>query len=604
MECYEPVTITFELSTMPTLDDLDLYRGVYEYRDEASGEAYDVYYIPDFEELKTGRLSFNTYHFSEYELKKLTQDEAYKYAAHLRAVEKYTFSSGIESAYVNKVTENLVDSVVQTLDLDDSAMSGKLQFALSNTGNMYTISKANRNGDSETTISTITDVIVRTFVKEADSKIPGLSYLEATAGTIPKVWDDIVNKGDTNAARLAVAEAIEAIFKNNRMDADNVFHSYMFKTQADRIANTNDKYAELVLIWDTADSDYAGRKAVLQYIEEHYMNAELSRDKVEIPIRRSYKLVLYGMDREEITSGVTYTSGNEEIATVDSDGLIKGISMGSTTVTADYAGNTYNCMVSVTEGDVEPQQDISLYILGTTKLNAYGLADWTKTTDIKWYTNSSLVSIDGEGNLTAGANPGTGKVYAYLKGEDRLLVWNVEVKDVTLSVSNTQLDIEDYTYIRIDGWNPRMSEEGIDWTIDEEMLHITETTPASCYVRAQCIGVTTVKVYIHQLERELSQKIRITGTPRIQYKRNRIGDVYTVFSLEHVKSDAGVVWSVQQPDEYVDFEEDPNGNGIIVTKTAKAYSSLSSVQFDELNIVVTVSYGGFTYYRTITSNDL
>lgn len=768
----EPVTITFELTERPTMYDLDLYRGVYKYRDEATGEAYDVYYIPDFDELKEGKVSFTTYHFSEYEPKKLTQDEAYKYAAHLRAVEKYTFTSGMQGAYVDGITKNLVDNVLTSFNLDDSALGSKLQYALSNTGNMYTISKAIKEGKTDTAISTITDVVVRTFVKEADSKIPGLSYLEATAGAIPEVWDDIVNKGDTNAARLAVAkaiteanpiaqyvqfcnelveatadiwvdvnmeemfkaycgenvkyragssagegdldilmtaysgafkgymlqkrkaycktrgislydlehnypdelkmvndmiirgirkdfenrkaqldaikkedeknaaivdsfvkhhllerdldkfdteltcrervdrlfdirESIEIILKNNDMDPDNIFGSYMFKTEADRIANTNDKFAELVYIWDAADTDAEGRKAVIKYIEERYFNAYLSREKVTLPMKKSYQLSLYTMNKDRIVKGVTYSSDDRDVATVDNDGRIKGKSVGMATITVRYREKTYYCYVSVTENEPEVQPEVEMYILGRERLNTTGLIDWSITGNVKWYSNSPIVSVDYNGEITAGEEPGVCTVYAFLVGEDRLLSWKVTVKDIELKVTKTSMNIGEYCFVDLLGRHSDNSiiEEGIEWTVDEEMFVFSDGSPeANRFVlKADCIGETTIKVYIHRLDRELSCKVKVSGTPQITKTVNNVGSYYYIISLQHVKSDAEVFWYVDQPEEYFDVTEDVNGNGIILEKTALANEKSSEIR--ETSITITATYKGFTYHRTYVCGD-
>ncbi|MGN0411266.1 MAG: Ig domain-containing protein [Candidatus Fimousia sp.] len=48
-----------------------------------------------------------------------------------------------------------------------------------------------------------------------------------------------------------------------------------------------------------------------------------------------------------ITKNITWTSGNKSIASVDSAGKVKGISKGSTIITAKYDGRKYQCTVKV-----------------------------------------------------------------------------------------------------------------------------------------------------------------------------------------------------------------------------------------------------------------
>lgn len=52
---------------------------------------------------------------------------------------------------------------------------------------------------------------------------------------------------------------------------------------------------------------------------------------------------------EAIFSGVTWTSGNNSIATVDNNGKVTGVAEGKTTITAKYDNETANYEVNVTE---------------------------------------------------------------------------------------------------------------------------------------------------------------------------------------------------------------------------------------------------------------
>ncbi|WP_017815412.1 S-layer homology domain-containing protein [Paenibacillus shenyangensis] len=52
-----------------------------------------------------------------------------------------------------------------------------------------------------------------------------------------------------------------------------------------------------------------------------------------------------------ITSGLHYTSSDERIATIDSNGVITGRSKGSADITIEYAGKTFTIRVNVTEKD-------------------------------------------------------------------------------------------------------------------------------------------------------------------------------------------------------------------------------------------------------------
>lgn len=54
----------------------------------------------------------------------------------------------------------------------------------------------------------------------------------------------------------------------------------------------------------------------------------------------------------DVTSEASYTSSNEDVATVSSGGLISSTGPGEATVTATYNGQSGTCAVTVTEPDI------------------------------------------------------------------------------------------------------------------------------------------------------------------------------------------------------------------------------------------------------------
>ena len=70
-----------------------------------------------------------------------------------------------------------------------------------------------------------------------------------------------------------------------------------------------------------------------------------------IMVNDTHKTVLTVMfsDRssQDLTSQATYTSSNTAVAAVNAAGVVTGISVGTTTITATYNGQTYNATVQV-----------------------------------------------------------------------------------------------------------------------------------------------------------------------------------------------------------------------------------------------------------------
>lgn len=81
----------------------------------------------------------------------------------------------------------------------------------------------------------------------------------------------------------------------------------------------------------------------------------LSHKSIRLNLGDTAELTLIGVPDEDIASGIIWTSKNPAIASV-SDGVIAGISIGKTTVSAKYNGNTFNCVVEVYNREDYPEQ--------------------------------------------------------------------------------------------------------------------------------------------------------------------------------------------------------------------------------------------------------
>ena len=71
----------------------------------------------------------------------------------------------------------------------------------------------------------------------------------------------------------------------------------------------------------------------------------LSNFDVTMSIKGEYfRLTLKKPDGSKVT-GLVWTSGDESICTVDENGVVTAVSKGTTTVSTEYEGVTYECIV-------------------------------------------------------------------------------------------------------------------------------------------------------------------------------------------------------------------------------------------------------------------
>jgi hypothetical protein len=93
---------------------------------------------------------------------------------------------------------------------------------------------------------------------------------------------------------------------------------------------------------------------------------------------------------QDLTGQASYSSSNPAVATVDSDGVVRGISTGTTTITATYNGQPYNATVQV--------------VVDTSLITWYKFDDTSGTTaaDSSGYGNNGTINGGNNTTFTAG----------------------------------------------------------------------------------------------------------------------------------------------------------------------------------------------------------
>ncbi|MBR1866631.1 MAG: Ig domain-containing protein [Lachnospiraceae bacterium] len=207
MILHKPITITFDIGYISSFsNDYDCVRGVYYPKDENGNITGEIYYTPDRLLLKENKVSFDSYHFSDYSAVKLSHNESYLKAAHVRSIEKFSYESGAQSEYLQAGVDELVKEMMTKMELDPETFGPVVGAAIQNSGNLYNLTRSLAEGKKDSAITAITDITLNCLVENAD-KLPGLKYISAAAGSLPAVYDGI-QSGDYNAAREVVLQAV------------------------------------------------------------------------------------------------------------------------------------------------------------------------------------------------------------------------------------------------------------------------------------------------------------------------------------------------------------------------------------------------------------
>ena len=134
----------------------------------------------------------------------------------------------------------------------------------------------------------------------------------------------------------------------------------------------------------------------------------ITLDKIEAEILVGYSVTLTATVLPDDTTfkTVTWTSSDEDIATVDENGTVTGIGVGSTTITATCGSVYATCDITVNPVPAESvtlnAESIELKEGESVKILATVYPEETTFKDIEWSSSDDeIATVDNDGNVTA-----------------------------------------------------------------------------------------------------------------------------------------------------------------------------------------------------------
>ncbi len=170
-------------------------------------------------------------------------------------------------------------------------------------------------------------------------------------------------------------------------------------------------------------SNLENNDIVTPEIKEEEKNPELNLNKATIVVTKTVTLKL-----NNTTKKPTWSSSNKKIATVDKNGIVKGIKAGTSTITAKLNNIKYTCKVKV-------EKPVINYTSRTIQKGYKYVMKFTGTTlKPTWSSSStSVATIDSNGKITA-KKKGTTKIRAVVGGKSYYC--NIKVEDPYLNVKS------------------------------------------------------------------------------------------------------------------------------------------------------------------------
>ena len=155
----------------------------------------------------------------------------------------------------------------------------------------------------------------------------------------------------------------------------------------------------------------------------------------------SAKQVKATVEPENATNGdLKWSSSNPKVATVDENGVIKGISPGTTTITVKTKDGTVTTKITVT---VKAKEKIDVKVGGTKQIdpNTITKPDNVSNKDLVYESsNPNVATVDNNGKVT-GVNPGTTTITVKTKDGEIIDTITVVVKEediINVDVGETE----------------------------------------------------------------------------------------------------------------------------------------------------------------------
>ncbi len=222
-----------------------------------------------------------------------------------------------------------------------------------------------------------------------------------------------------------------------------------------------------------------GKDDDLTSVNGETLSINLSKDEITLEIGKSERLVAGFSPADAPNKAHKWFSENPQIALVDETGMVKGMSVGKTVITATTLANnaTARCIVNVLE-KVIPVSSITInstketLVIGSTlQLTATVLPSNATDREPKWSSdNTAVASVDDNGLVKAIAS---GNANIKVSAGDKSVICAITVVDKSVDFSNINFSVMPNGAIQVSGMiNPqglKLSEIGVCFS--------TTTTP-------------------------------------------------------------------------------------------------------------------------------
>ena len=338
-------------------------------------------------------------------------------------------------------------------------------------------------------------------------------------------------------------------------------------------------------------ADGSGVTATCKVTVTPKLVTSVTLDQSELTIERTYTAQLSATIAPEDADNrtVTWTSDNEEVATVDENGQVTAVGVGEANITAiaaDGSGVTATCKVTVTPKLVTSvtldQSELTIERTYTAQLSATITPEDADNRTVSWTSdNEEVATVDenglvtavsaGEANITATAVDGSGVtatckvtvtpklVTSVILDESELTIEKNFTEQLTATVAPDDADNLSLTWTSDNEEVATVDENGLVTAVGEGTATITATANDGSGVSASCVVTVTFIDGIADVEASKVTVLAVNG--RITVSGKEKDDTVSVY-------DTGGRLLYQGESDVIDA---PRKAMYIVTVSGKSY---------------------------------
>ena len=256
-------------------------------------------------------------------------------------------------------------------------------------------------------------------------------------------------------------------------------------------------------------------------IPKRVKSITINEGQVSIERTKTTQLTVTILPEDAGDKSVTWSSDNDDIATVDDKGLVTAVATGTTTITAktnDGSGLTASCTVTVTPKLVQSitmdDEALTLEVDESTILTATVYPQDADDTSLTWRSNNAKVATVEDGKITAIA-VGTAIITvtsndgSNMTADCQVTVIPKRVKSITINEGQVSIERTKTTQLTVTILPEDAGDKSVTWSSDNDEI---ATVDDKGLVTAVATGTTTITATTNDGS-GLTAECQVTVTP-------------------------------------------------------------------------------------------